>query len=132
MPAKLAAVDRFIASVKDDKARATLEHLRRSIPELVPQAEEVFSYGLPGFRYRDRPLVYYGAARHHCALYGLMTEEHRDLLANYDTSKGTIRFPSGKPPAKTLLKKLLTARVREIDAAAEKKRAKLAKQPARR
>jgi uncharacterized protein YdhG (YjbR/CyaY superfamily) len=43
-------------------------------------------------------------------------EEFAKELEPFDVSKGTIRFPIGKPLPATLIKKLVQARVREIDA----------------
>jgi uncharacterized protein YdhG (YjbR/CyaY superfamily) len=45
-------------------------------------------------------------------------EAHQAELAAYDTSKGTIRFPPGKPPPETLVRRLIEAQIDEIEAAA--------------
>ncbi len=101
-----------------DAACATLQELRRRIKAVAPGAVETISYGLPAFKYQGRPLVYFGAAKNHCALYGISPDAHQDELAAYDTSKGTIRFPAGEPLPEALLKTLLSARIAEIEAAA--------------
>jgi uncharacterized protein YdhG (YjbR/CyaY superfamily) len=80
------------------------------------------SYGVPTFKYQGRPLIYIGAAKSHCALYGVNLDLFPDELAAYDTSKGTIRFPPGKPPPEALVQKLLTARIAEIEAVASKRK----------
>jgi len=97
--------------------RATLETLRARIMAIAPEANEGFAYGMPAYKYHGRPLVYMGAAKRHCALYGLVTTPYAKELAAYDISKGVIRFPPGKAPPVTLLRKLLRARMREIDQA---------------
>ena len=38
---------------------------------------------------------------------------HRDLLSEYDTSKGTIRFLPAKPLPAVLVRKLVKARLAE-------------------
>ena len=115
MTAKPTDVESHLASVPDD-ARATLEQLRRTIKAIAPDAVESFSYGLPTFKYQGRPLIYIGAARNHCALYGLSPDAFKQELAAYDTSKGTIRFPTAEPPPEDLIRKLLSARIADIEA----------------
>ena len=93
-----------------------------TIRRLVPEAVEGFSYGIPGFKYRGRPLVYVGAAKNHCALYALdaaLAEQ-----AGYETAKGTIRFPPDAPPPEALVKELLGLRIAAIAAVEDAKRKK--------
>jgi uncharacterized protein YdhG (YjbR/CyaY superfamily) len=106
--------DEYLAALPDDK-RAALERLRRTIRQAAPEAEECISYSLPAFR-QNGPLVGYGATARHCALYlmsGSTVEAHRDALAGYDTSKGTIRFAPDRPLPDALVHKLVHARIAE-------------------
>ena len=43
-------------------------------------------------------------------------DAHRDELAGYDTSKGTIRFPPTEPLPEDLVTRLVRARMAETDA----------------
>lgn len=98
MPPKPKTTDAYLAGLNADQ-RATLEKLRRTIRKIAPKAEECISYGLPAFRLDGRPLVAFGAAAKHCAFYPMsaaVVAAHEDDLTDYDTSKGTIRFPIGK------------------------------------
>lgn len=74
---------------------------------------------MPGFSHAGKYLVYYAAFKDHCSFFpassGVM-EEFADDLEKYEISKGTIRFPIGKPLPAALVKKLVKARIREIDA----------------
>ena len=112
-------VQAYLEALPND-ARKTLESLRRLIRRIAPDAVEGFSYRMPAFKYRGRPLVYVGAAKDHCALYGMseVIASHQVDLAAYDTSKGAIRFPAAKPPPRALVEKLVRARMASIDAAA--------------
>jgi uncharacterized protein YdhG (YjbR/CyaY superfamily) len=108
-------VEEFVAAVPDE-ARRTLEKLRRTIRAAAPEATEAISYGVPAFKHKGRPLVGYGAAKGHCALYVMspkVMEAHAADLEGYDTSKGTIRFPAGEPLPAALVKKLVKARIAE-------------------
>ena len=97
--------------------RAALEKMRQAIHAAAPGAEEYISYGLAAFRHNGRPLVALGAWKEHCALYPMSSTiiaNFQDVLAKYETSKGTIRFPTNKPLPATLVKKIVKARIAEI------------------
>ena len=117
-------IDAYLARLPDDQRRA-LEALRRSIAESAPEAVEGLSYGAPAFRYRDRPLVAYGAAKGHSAFYPMsppLIEAHADALAAFDTAKGTIRFAPDRPIPHDLLTAIVGQRIAELDAAAARPR----------
>jgi uncharacterized protein YdhG (YjbR/CyaY superfamily) len=103
--------DDYLAAVSDDK-RAALEKLRKIIRAAAPKAEECISYQIPAFRLNGKLLVAYGAAANHCAFYpGSVVQALKHELKDYDTSKGTIRFPADRvlPPA--LVRKLVKLRI---------------------
>jgi len=115
MAAKPKTIDQMLAAVSDDQ-RAALEKLRKTIQAAAPKAEECISYGLAAFRLNGKPLVAFGAAANHCALYPMNSTTvlaHKDELRAYDTSKGTIRFPADKPLPVSLVRKLVKARIAE-------------------
>ena len=107
------STDAYLATVTPDK-RTALEALRKSIKAAAPKAEECISYGVPAFRLNGKLLVAYGAAANHCAFYpGSVVQDLKDELKDYDTSKGTIRFPPDKPLPAALVRKLVKARIAE-------------------
>lgn len=110
-------IDDFLATQPDD-VRATLEALRRTIAAAAPDAVQTIAYGVPAFRYRGRPLVSFGAGKSHCSFYvqsPAVMDAHRDELASYDTSKGTIHFAAGARLPDALVTKLVQARMAETD-----------------
>ena len=115
-------IDRILAALPDDQ-RTALQSLRETIAKAAPEAVEAISYALPAFKYRGRPLVSYGASRSHVAFYCMSPaamEQHRDLLAGYDISKGTIRFQPDEPLPASLVTTLVKARMAETDATAKR------------
>ena len=117
-------VDAFLVALAPEM-RAALENLRRAIRAAAPGAEESINYGVPAFKYRGRPLVSFGAAKNHCSFYVqslAVMEAHRDELASYDTSKGTVRFEPDAPLPGALVAKLVQARMAETDATAKPER----------
>jgi 3-methyladenine DNA glycosylase AlkD/uncharacterized protein YdhG (YjbR/CyaY superfamily) len=122
MPAKDA--DAYLARLSADK-RATLEKVRQAIRAAAPDAEEGISYGMPAF-IEGKPIAGYSASAHHCSYFpmiGAITAQFADELAKYEVSKGGFRFPIGKPPPASLIRKLVNARRAEIGVAAVKKKA---------
>lgn len=108
-------VDDYLAIVPDE-ARATLEKLRKTIRAAAPKATEAISYGVPTFKHQGRPLVGFGATKSHCAIYVMspnVIRAHAAELEEYDTGKGSIRFPASKPLPAALVRRLVKARIAE-------------------
>jgi uncharacterized protein YdhG (YjbR/CyaY superfamily) len=111
---KATTIDEYIAALSDEK-RAALEKLRKTIRAAAPKAEECISYGLAAFRLNGM-LVAFGATPNHCAFYLMSSTILKDFkheLANFDTSKGTIRFQPDDPLPAALVRKLVKARIAE-------------------
>jgi uncharacterized protein YdhG (YjbR/CyaY superfamily) len=97
--------------------RRALRQIRAAIRSAVPQAVDAFSYGIPGFRFDERPLVWYAGWANHCSVYPLtagMRASNAAALASYRTAKGTVRFPLDRPLPLALIKRLAKARAAEI------------------
>jgi len=108
-------VDAYLAALPNDRRRALMK-LRAAVKATAPEVAERISYGIPTCRLHGRPLVGFGATKHHCSFYVMSTgvmESHLAELTEYDTGKGTIRFPSGAPPPDELVRRLVEARITE-------------------
>ena len=119
-------VEAYLGAVPTD-ARATLEKVRAAIKAAAPGAVEGISYRIPMFKLGTTPIVGFAAAREHCSLFvtsPAVMVAHKADLKGYDTAKGTVRFPIGKPPPATLVKKLVKARMAEVLAQKAKKKKK--------
>ena len=109
--------DEYLARLPEE-TRAVLQDLRKSILNVVPEAVETISYRMPAFKYRGRPVAAYAAHTNHCSFHpmsGDVVDALRDELSGYETSKGTVHFTVDKPLPAPLVKKLVTARIAEID-----------------
>ena len=113
-------VDEYLAGVSNE-ARAALEKLRKTIKAAAPKAVEVISYQIPAYKYRGKRLVYFAAFTHHCSLYPAsmaVIEEFKVELKPFYAQKGTIRFTADKPLPAALVRKIVKARIAEIEAKA--------------
>jgi uncharacterized protein YdhG (YjbR/CyaY superfamily) len=109
-------VDRYLAAQEEPK-RSTLEALRTAILETVPEAEQSISYGAPAFKLGGKAVAGFAAQKRHLSYLphsGSVLSGLGDDVAGYETSKGTLRFAIDKPLPKRLVKKLVTARLREL------------------
>ena len=97
--------------------RQALQNLREQIKAVAPQTQECVSYGIPGFRLNGKLLVSYGAGAKHCAFYpGSIVQKLKKELKDYDiTGKGTIRFSADKPLPGALVRKIVKARIAQLN-----------------
>jgi uncharacterized protein YdhG (YjbR/CyaY superfamily) len=111
-----ATVDEYLARVPEP-ARRTLEKMRSTIRSVVPRdATETISYRIPAFRH-NVVLVWYAAFADHVSLFptSSVIEAFKDELAEFKTSKGTIHFPTDKPLPIALIKRIVKARVAQVE-----------------
>jgi len=106
-------VDEYLRGVREPK-RGTLEKLRATILEIVPEAEQVISYGVPAFRVGGKTVAGFAAFKNHLSyvpfsgsVLGLLADE----LEGYTMTKSSLHFPVDRPPPKALVRKLIAARL---------------------
>lgn len=102
-------------AVLSAEQRKALERLRKQVLAAAPSAEEHFGYGLPGFKYNGHPMLYIGAAKNHCALYGSVPVGFKERLKDFTVSKGAIQFTPEKPLPAALVKDIVKAKCAEIE-----------------
>lgn len=106
---KFKDIDEYIASFSGE-TRDKLEQIRKAVKEVAPEATEKISYGIPTF-YLNGNLVHFGGFKDHISFfptsYGVSA--FKEELADYETSKGTIKFPLDKPLPLDLIRKITQA-----------------------
>ena len=110
------SVDEYLARVPEP-ARSTLNKVREAIRSAVPsEATETISYGIPAFKHNG-VLVWYAAFSNHCSFFptASVIEAFKDELKGCSISKGTIKFPTDKPLPAALVKKMVKARVAQME-----------------
>src|SRR5256712_7899490 len=111
MPKPKSVAEYLAAAPKDQ--RAALMKVRRAIKAAAPKAVEGVYYGLAGFKYRGKALLYFGYAKEHCARYGPVALGGEDAK-KFDLDKGTLRFTTKKPGPDRGVTKIVKARLTEI------------------
>jgi uncharacterized protein YdhG (YjbR/CyaY superfamily) len=110
-------VDDYLAAL-DEPKRGTLERLRKTILEIVPEAEQGISYGMPAFRLKGKVVAGFAAFKNHLSYLphsGSVLPELADDLVGYVTSKGALQFSVDKPLPKPLVNKLIAVRQRQLE-----------------
>jgi uncharacterized protein YdhG (YjbR/CyaY superfamily) len=108
-----AEIDAYLAGVEEPK-RSTLRRLRQSILEVIPDAEEGISYGLPAFRVQGKVVAGFAAFKHHLSYLphsGSVFPEMGGALDAYTTSSGALRFPIDSPLPAPLVERLVRVRL---------------------
>ena len=119
-------VDDYLRSVPDPH-RPTIEKLRQTIRAVLPDADEVISYGIPMFKQDGHGVVAYNATKAGVTLQvmsGTLLDDHQEELRKYKRAKGSVQFPTGQPLPVTLIKKLVKKRLAENKARFAGKKAK--------
>jgi uncharacterized protein YdhG (YjbR/CyaY superfamily) len=90
--------------------------MRKRILEVIPNAEEVVSYGMPAFKIEGVIVAGLLANKNHVGYYpfsgGILYLFPKEL-ANFTTTKSAIHVPVDKPLSKMLISKLIKARIEE-------------------
>jgi uncharacterized protein YdhG (YjbR/CyaY superfamily) len=108
-------IDLYLEEV-DEPKRSTLQTLRRTILEIVPDAEEVISYRVPAFRLHGKTIAGFAAFKDHLSYLpfsGSVLDQLGDELQGYTMTKSALHFPVDCPLPKPLVKKLIEVRLAE-------------------
>jgi len=109
-------IDEYLRNLEEPK-RSTLEAVRRSILEAVPDAEQVISYRVPAFRSRGKIVAGFAAFKGHLSYLpfsGSVLAKLDDELKGYTMTKSALHFATDRPLPKSLVKKLVAVRLQEV------------------
>lgn len=115
MAAGPTTIDEYLANVKGPK-RVALGQLRKIIRAVVPKAEECISYKIPAFRLDGRIVAGFAATAKGCSYFpfsGSTLRTLADELADYGQTKSSLHFDPANPLPRTLVRKLIKARIAE-------------------
>jgi len=109
-------VDEYIAA-QPEAGQAVLRTVRSAIRKALPKAEEVISYKMPAYKLKGAVVLYFAAWKQHYSLYPAgdqLVAAFKNELTPYKVSKGTIRFPLGKPVPVKMIERIAKFRATEV------------------
>ena len=110
-------IDDYLRGVEEPK-RTTLEVLRRTILDLIPEAEQGISYGMPAFRVHGKTIAGFAAFKDHLSYLphsGAVLGQLAGELAGYTMTKGSLHFPVDRPLPKAVVTRLIAVRLGEAE-----------------
>ena len=108
-------IDRYLDGLEEPK-RTTLASLRETILDILPEADQGISYGLPAFKVRGKVIAGFAAFKNHLSYLphsGSVFAELADELEGYSTSSGALRFGIDEPLPVPLVEKLIAVRLQQ-------------------
>jgi len=116
-PVSAEEVDQYLRGLEEPQ-RSTLQTLRETILEIVPDAGQVISYRVPAFRVGGKTVADFAAFKDHLSYLpfsGSVIGPLADELDGYTMTKSALHFPVDRPLPKALVKKLIRVRLAEVD-----------------
>ena len=114
-------VDDYLARL-DEPKRSTLSAVRRTILEIVPEAEQVISYRVPAFRVDGAIVAGLAAFSNHLSYLpfsGSVLPALADHLTGYTMTKSALHFAVDTPLPPHIVEMLIRARCEEAGAPGE-------------
>jgi uncharacterized protein YdhG (YjbR/CyaY superfamily) len=109
-------IDSYLADM-DEPKRSTLQQLRLSVLDVMPEADECISYGMPAFKVNGKTVAGFAAFKNHLSYLphsGSVLPALEAELAGYDATKGSLHFAVDQPLPPDLVRKLVTTRLQEL------------------
>jgi uncharacterized protein YdhG (YjbR/CyaY superfamily) len=116
MPAPNPAVDAYIDDLPADR-QEPMRQLRATIRAAAPDADEVITYRMPGFKAGSAFLVSYDAFKAHYSLFpsdDVIIAELGDEVMPHVKGRGTLQFRADEPLPLDLIRRIVEIRVREL------------------
>jgi uncharacterized protein YdhG (YjbR/CyaY superfamily) len=108
-------IDAYLVSLNGAE-KTTFMHLYDVVRRAVPDVGETVSYGMPTFTYKGKALLAIVTNKKFLSLYPFCSLERLGLdFSAFETTKGSIHFTSANPLSDDLLRKIIGAKMRQID-----------------
>jgi uncharacterized protein YdhG (YjbR/CyaY superfamily) len=113
---KFKTIDDYIKSLGKEDKKLALEY--REVINSLGKFTETISYNMPSFKNKEGKIVScFLVCKNHIGYYpysGNIISKFKKELKDYKTSTGAIQFPKDLKINKTLIKKLIFAREKEL------------------
>jgi uncharacterized protein YdhG (YjbR/CyaY superfamily) len=124
--AEVSPIKGYLATVPTDRC-ALLEQLRRVIRRAVPSARECISYAMPAFRVEGGVVAGFAVTKTGASYYpfsGQTLDGMAAELNGYSRTKSALHFSAERPLSVALVRKLIAARMAEIESSPRNRRAR--------
>ena len=114
----MGTIDDYLADL-DEQSRGAIDHVYTIAREVVPDAEQGKGYGMPALVYRGKALISVMRAQKHIGVYPFSPAAVSAVapdLEGFDLAKGTIRFQPDHPLPDDVVRALVIARKKQIEA----------------
>lgn len=108
-------IDQYLDAL-GEPGRTTLARLRQTILDILPEADQGISYGVPAFKVRGKTIAGFAAFKNHLSYLphsGSVFPQLKEELMGYSTSSGALRFGIDEPLPVPLVEKLIAVRLRQ-------------------
>jgi uncharacterized protein YdhG (YjbR/CyaY superfamily) len=112
----MSAIDDYLKANATPTQIECLQKIRALAHKMIPKPEEVISYGIPTIKYKGKSVIYFAAFKNHMSVYPITADGIREKLKDFKTSKGTVQFTEAKPVPESIIKEMITLRLKTIDA----------------
>ena len=108
-------IDQYLDALEEPK-RGTLARLRETILQVLPEADQGISYGVPAFKVRGKTIAGFAAFKNHLSYLphsGSVFPQLQDELKDYKLSSGALRFGIDEPLSVPLVERLIAVRLQQ-------------------
>ncbi len=112
----ITTIEQYLAA-QPEASRSVLRRVRSVIVAAIPKAEEVISYGIPGYRVGNKVVLWFAGWKAHFSLYPVTSGTLKvlgDEIASFKVVKSTIRFPLSQPIPEKLITRIAKLRATEV------------------
>lgn len=110
------SVEEYIADFPAE-TQEILNQIRAVVKSTGPDLAESISYGMPAYKYKGKPAVYFGGYAKHIGFYATPTghEAFAKELSKYKQGKGSVQFPINEPMPMKLIEEIVKFRIASIE-----------------
>jgi uncharacterized protein YdhG (YjbR/CyaY superfamily) len=108
-------VDKYITEFPVE-VQEILQKVRATIFNAAPDVVEKMAYGMPGYKLKGKPFVYFAGYAKHVGLYAtpVVHEAFANELKGYKQGKGSVQFPLNKPMPFDLIKRIIEFKMKQL------------------
>lgn len=109
-------VEEYIASFPEE-IRTHLISVRECVKKTGPELVESISYGMPAYKHKGKPAVYFAGYKGHIGFYATPTghEAFKKELSKYKQGKGSVQFPLTEAMPLKLIGDIVKFRIQLIE-----------------